>query len=580
MITPYYTNYLTGTAVSTLPSAYNSLLSSVARAQTEGFWSIEQAAPNYDVGHFQVVSGVVDKMFGNIDVRLTAAYRWFDTTGASISRGLPYDTNIFIYDTPDYKSYQSELTVNGSEFDNRLKWTSGLFYFRETSPDDGDQNYLFLPSGVTPTAATGKQITYTNPTTNGQENTSYAGYLQSTFSVRPDTRITAGVRFTEDDREAQLLTQSVRFPASPATTATIANGVYSANSVVLNGITYAGQTDACTLTDATGKLLPLANCNYNLEKTYHKPTWMVSVDHDLFDKTLVYVTTRSGYRSGGINAAAIIPGAFIAAPENIQDYEIGVKSDWKLFGIPVRANVDAYYSDYTDIQIQTSLPNVTLAGTSTGGICTQAAFNAGQCVGTSNDNVTLNAKSAHISGYEWDVTVRPFRGLTLSSSGSYIHAIYTNYSFSPPPGYLLPVGTTNFSGTHFPLPAWQINTTATYSIPIHKVLNVDFDDARFSWHMYWQSNNEASLVGYNQSELMKGYSMSNARFDVLNIEKKGIDFGAYVTNVFNKEACIPESQGVLNSAPNATYGVAGTSGVLQCIPAPPRMYGLRLAYSF
>ena len=149
-ITPYYTNYLTGTAVSTAADAYNALLNSAAREQKDGFWSTEQAVSNYAVGHYQVVSGVLEKTFGKIDVKLTGAYRWFDTSGDAVSRGLPYATNIFLYDTPDYRSYQSELTVNGSSFSDRLKWTTGLFFFRETSPDDGDQLYLFLPSGIAP----------------------------------------------------------------------------------------------------------------------------------------------------------------------------------------------------------------------------------------------------------------------------------------------------------------------------------------------------------------------------------------------------------------------------------------------
>jgi iron complex outermembrane receptor protein len=59
-----------------------------------------------------------------------------------------------------------------------------------------------------------------------------------------------------------------------------------------------------------------------------------------------------------------------------------------------------------------------------------------------------------------------------------------------------------------------------------------------------------------------------------------VDLGLFVKNVFNKQACIPEPQGVLNSAPNATFGVAGTSGVLQCIPLPPRMSGASLRVSF
>ena len=42
-----------------------------------------------------------------------------------------------------------------------------------------------------------------------------------------------------------------------------------------------------------------------------------------------------------------------------------------------------------------------------------------------------------------------------------------------------------------------------------------------------------------------------------------------MNNVANTQACLPEYNGVLNSAPNATFGIANTSGVLQCVPLAP-----------
>ena len=75
--------------VNTAPAAYNSLLNSVAREQTDGFWSTEQTLSNADVGHYHTVSAVADKTFDDIDVKLLGAYRWFDSFGTSISRGRP-----------------------------------------------------------------------------------------------------------------------------------------------------------------------------------------------------------------------------------------------------------------------------------------------------------------------------------------------------------------------------------------------------------------------------------------------------------------------------------------------------------
>jgi hypothetical protein len=53
-----------------------------------------------------------------------------------------------------------------------------------------------------------------------------------------------------------------------------------------------------------------------------------------------------------------------------------------------------------------------------------------------------------------------------------------------------------------------------------------------------------------------------------------------MNNALNTPACLPEYQGVLNSAPNASFGIANTSGVLQCVPLAPRMTGVTLKHKF
>ena len=580
VISPYFSNFPTSKTVSGQPGAYNALLNSVAREQQEGFWSAEQAVSNYDVGHFQDVSAQLDADLGGDALRWLSAYRWFDTSGDAVSRGLPYATNIFLYDTPQYRSYQSELTLNGAALEQRLKWSAGLFAFAETSPDDGDQLYLFLPSGIAPAPVAGRQITYTDPTRNTQANASFAAYAQATYDLTAYTRLTAGLRLTRDLRWARLETRTVRFPASPQTTAAVPNGVYDPASVTLDGITYAGQTQACALTDAAGVLLPLPDCEYRLRKAYDRPTWTLAIDHDLTQALLVYFTTRSGYRAGAINAASINPAALVAAPETVQDYEVGLKADGRLMGMPARLDLDAYYSDYRNIQIEASLPNVTVASVAGGGACGQAAFDSGQCLGVSNDNVTLNAKAARIAGAEWTARLQPVASLTLEAAGSYIDAVYTDYSFTPPGGYLRPVGAISLAGTHFPLPTWQLNGGVTYVLPLRRLAGLGVGEARLSWRSTWQGANQASLAGYNPSQRMKAYGLSNLRLDLSDVGARGRDLSFYVTNIFDAAVCTPEPQGVLNSAPNATFGVAGTSGVLQCVPQPPRRMGMTLSQAF
>ncbi len=59
------------------PRSYNALLNSIARSQTYGFWSTEQAITNQNTGDYKTFSAIADKRLGDIDVRLLTAYRAF-----------------------------------------------------------------------------------------------------------------------------------------------------------------------------------------------------------------------------------------------------------------------------------------------------------------------------------------------------------------------------------------------------------------------------------------------------------------------------------------------------------------------
>jgi iron complex outermembrane receptor protein len=582
VIAPFY---LTSTATSVSnpnpsPQTYNTFLNSVAREQKSGFWSVDQDVSNLVKGRYQTYSATLNKSFGDIDAKLMGAYRTFNSFGTAVSRGQPFETNTYVYAFPNYQSYQSELTVNGHALNNKLQWTTGLFYFNERSPNDGGQLYLFLPSaGSAPSAIAGKQLTVTDWSHNSEMNSSYAAYAQATYSIWSDTRLTAGLRYTYDERQAHIATQTTRTPATAATNATAVNGVFDPSGFTFEGITYAGTTTSCGLTNVSGAIRPLSQCPADINRSFHKPTWTLALDHDLWDGTMVYATMRSGYRAGAINTQAVNPAVIVAQPEQVQDYEIGVKSDWDLVGVPMRTNFALYETAYHNIQVQQSLPNVTLATAVGGGACTQAIFNAGNCLGSFNDNVTLNAKAAKIYGVEWDITALPTDWLTLNASGSYIDPRYTDFTFNPPAGYLLPTGTTNLSGTPIPVPTWQTNETATVNLG-SDLGGLPLGDTVFTAHYYWQSRYLSDLRAFNASQRTFAYGLLNFRLEFTNAGHTGADLALFMNNVVNTQACLPEYNGVLNSAPNGTFGVAKTSGVLQCIPLPPRMAGVTLGYKF
>jgi len=579
---PYY---LTATATSVSnpnpsPQAYNAILASVLREQTYGFWSAEQDVSNFSTGHYGTYSATANKRFGDIDVRMMAAYRTFDSVGTAVSRGLPFESNTYRYNFPNYHSWQTELTVNGKSFDNRLQWTTGLFFFNEQSPNDGGFLYQFLPSaGGPPQAVAGRQFSITDWSNNSEKNSSYAAYAQATYSILPSTRFTAGVRYTYDERSAHIASQSTRTPATQATTNALANAVFNSSPFVYNGISYAGQSNVCLLTNPNGLTLPLSQCAADINKSYHKPTYTLALDHDLWEGTMIYATMRSGYRSGGINTQAQNIAALTALPESVLDYEIGVKSDWAVAGMPIRTNFALYETSYHNIQAQQQVPNVTLATAVGGGACTQTQFNAGNCVGFLNENITLNAAAAKIYGVEWELTVLPTDWLTLNAAGSFIDPRYTDFTFIVPPGYLQPSSGTNLSGTPIPVPTWQTNETATVNFGTD-LAGLPLGDTLFTAHYYWQSRYLADLRSFNPLQRTFAYGLLNFRLEFTNVGHTNADLAVFMNNVVNTQACLPEYNGVLASAPQGTFGSPNTSGVLQCIPLAPRMTGVTLGYKF
>jgi iron complex outermembrane receptor protein len=429
----------------------------------------------------------------------------------------------------------------------------------------------------------GRQLTITDSRRNGMENNSYAGYAQFTYDIWDSTRLTAGVRYTYDERFAHMETRTIRTPSTQALantqTGNGATGAFDPSAVTYEGISYSGQTVACAMTGASGVILPLSQCNIDARKTYHKPTWTLSLDHDVWDGAMVYGTMRSGYRSGAINPQSVNVAAQAALPEDVLDYELGVKSDFAVLGMPVRVNLAGYETVYHNIQVQQSVPNITLASGPGGGACTQTAFNAGQCTGTFNDNITLNAKAAKIYGAEWDVTLLATDWLTLRSNGSYIDPRYTDYTFLVPPGYLQPSSTTNLSGTPIPVPAWQTSQFATIDFG-RDPGGLPLGDVSFNLHYYWQSRFLADMRNYNPAQRTSAYGMLNLRLEFRDFLRPNTDLAFFMNNVANTEACLPEFTGVLNSAPNGTFGVPNTSGLLQCVPLPPRMTGVQLSYRY
>ncbi|TYC86692.1 TonB-dependent receptor [Novosphingobium sp. BW1] len=127
--------------------------------------------------------------------------------------------------------------------------------------------------------------------------------------------------------------------------------------------------------------------------------YRASLDYRISDEVLVYASTSTGFKGGGIsprpfNAAQVQP----FGPEELTAYEVGVKTD--LFGHRVRLNLSAYLNTFKGAQL---------------GLLSCPQFGGpGPCA------LPQNAGDATIRGLEAELSAEPIDGLDLNASASYL----------------------------------------------------------------------------------------------------------------------------------------------------------------
>jgi iron complex outermembrane recepter protein len=240
---------------------------------------------------------------------------------------------------------------------SRIKWVAGALFLYQTAGNDPSVNDKTSPP-------TGTQTTLV---TDQQKTHSYSGYAQATAPLFAHTRLTAGIRYTSDNRSI--------------------SGGAIANTV--------GAPDVYKPVPADS-----AAANPQPTLTSNKPTFKAGLDHDVTDNVLAYFSFSTGFQSayyaisGGANSPPL-------KPETIQDYEAGIKSD--LFDNRLRLNVGFFFYDMNNIIVSRSI---------------------------AGNTISSNAAAAQAKGTDIDFTYMPITNLTLGASVEYIDPTYTDYSDS------------------------------------------------------------------------------------------------------------------------------------------------------
>src|SRR5277367_2987608 len=273
-------------------------------------------------------------------------------------------------------------------------------------------------------------------------------------------------------------------------------------------------------------------CAASANAHFTAPTGNISIDYTLVPGTLVYLTSRHGYRSGGFNIGAqtldILDKPF--APEKVTDVEVGIKSDYQIAGIPMRTNVAAYYTWADDLQRSVRL-------------------DPGSPV-----NATINAATGRIYGGQIELTALPTTGLSITAFGNYDHARYVKF--------VSPAGDDYTDDRFSYTPLYKIGLNARYEYPVESLgrFAVQTGYVYQAGEYFDDLNTPGSYEG--------GYGSLDARGELNGVAKTRLDVAVFVKNLANKEYAA------------GGQGFNPTIGFNVYNPGPPRMFGAQFRYHF
>lgn len=234
--------------------------------------------------------------------------------------------------------------------DSIIFWQIGAFYENDDIMREQELN-LLLP-------AADRDVNETIITPN--ETDSLAVFGEVTYPLSDRASITGGLRWSKDEKEFG------------ATAAQVGSGRVFVRE------TYTGLTAS---------------------DSWSEVTWRVTGDMHFNDNVFGYATVSRGYKTGGYQDTPTNPVDAVTSykPETLINYEIGIKSDWDR----ARANISAFFMDFTDMQVRT----------------------------TNSDGATItsNAGASEIKGIELELTYLPFESLSLGLNYAYTDAKFTDF---------------------------------------------------------------------------------------------------------------------------------------------------------
>jgi iron complex outermembrane receptor protein len=370
------------------PVVDNAPLEAILAANgVNGPWENAGPAPGFSKREASGISLQGDFDFGSGTLTSITAFRHAETDWAMASvgaplggLGLPFDEVIDAI-VEDIDTFSQEFRWTSSVGD-KFNYTLGLYYFEEET-DRVEQFKITAAGGYgganpfTLTDVGSQEFIGNEYSRTANETTSYAVYGQGTYSLTDKWSLTAGARYTLDEKD------------------------YTAESVNCGADRTGTDFENFPECEGLGGSLNIIAESFLVEPSddWDDFSPMIAVKYFASDSVMWYGSVSRGFKSGGfagsqgVEAAASNP----VDPETATNFELGFKGD--LLNDSLRLNVTAFYTDYEDLQVVRFGP---VEGSEFGTF------------------ITTNLGSAEIAGVEMEFTWYVTEELRLSGFYAYL----------------------------------------------------------------------------------------------------------------------------------------------------------------
>ncbi len=535
--------------------------------KTNGFFGYDPAVGDLDLVHFGPEGSddsfvqtalTVEGKFSNFDLVYAGAYMKRDThsiadysdysefydrvygsgaywtNGKTIGTGSPIMPQEFVITKGYFEKWSHEIRLTTPQ-DYPVKGTVGAFIERQqhdiweqyTMPGYGyTANELYgtpgfqSPVGFGPTIPTLSNTIWL--TDEQRVDRDKAAFFSGTWDITSQLSLNGGLRYFQYDNSLE--------------------GFYGFSAAYLGT---PGQ-GACFAAAST-PFAPCTNLDKTVSATGHVPR--ANLTYRFTPDKLVYFTYSEGYRPGGVNRTAV-KGIGPYQADYLTNYEIGWKTQW--FDNTVQWNVAAFWENWNDFQF---------------------AF-----LGPNSLTIIENGGNARIKGIENSIEWAPIRGLSLSTSFTFLDPRLTEAycgkvgvtscpDLSTPTGFGPPlIGPEAAKGANLPItPKFKSNVVGRYTF---QEISGWKPFGQLSW--VYQTQTKPLLLNYQEASvgMQPSYGLVDLATGASLDNKTTVQ--VVVTNLCDKRAELTRFAQTNPQVDNQAY----------VIPAQPRTFYLKFGQRF